>query len=173
MPIQQNTNITQQAVSFNERYEVLDAIETIDRDINRFSSATSTNPSAIFSPIENLEADRKRRIDTAARDHDETLTTLTARLDSLQAQNVSNAGEVLREEITRLSAAIQDVTRLRQNAVSNINSRYKQQIDEIKVQIEGINEDGREQMKARMISFLVGHRLCVRLTPLVTVRLMI
>ena len=39
--IQQNTNITQQTRQLvNERYEVLDAIETIDRDINRFSSAT-------------------------------------------------------------------------------------------------------------------------------------
>ena len=86
--IQQNTNITQQTRQLvNERYEVLDAIETIDRDINRFSSATPQQIRQQFStPIENLEADRKQRIDTAARDHDETLTTLTARLDSLQAK---------------------------------------------------------------------------------------
>ena len=161
--IQQNTNITQQTRQLvNERYEVLDAIETIDRDINRFSSATPQQIRQQFSaPIENLEADRKRRIDTAARDHDETLTTLTARLDSLQAQNVSNAGEVLREEISRLSTAIQDVTRLRQNAVSNINSRYKQQIDEIKAQIEGINEDRREQIDSTD-DFFFGRSQIVR-----------
>ena len=72
--IQQNTNITQQTRQLvNERYEVLDAIETIDRDINRFSSATPQQIRQQFSgPIENLEADRKRRIDTAARDHDDT-----------------------------------------------------------------------------------------------------
>ena len=71
----------------------------------------------------------------------------------MQAQNVSNAGEVLREEISSLSTAIQDVTRLRQSAVSNINSRYKQQIDEIKAQIEGINEDRREQIDSTDILF--------------------
>ena len=135
--IQQNTNITQQTRQLvNERYEVLDAIETIDRDINRFTSMTPQQIRQQFAmPIENLEADRKRRVDIASREHNETLTTLTARLDSLQTQNMGSAGEVLREEITRLSAAIQDVTRFRQNAVGNINSRYKRQIDEIKVQI--------------------------------------
>ena len=79
----------------------------------------------------------------------------------MQAQNVSNAGEVLREEISSLSTAIQDVTRLRQNAVSNINSRYKQQIDEIKAQIEGINEDRREQIDSTD-DFFFGRSQIVR-----------
>ena len=60
-----------------------------------------------------------------------------------------------------MSAAIQDVTRLRQNAVSNINSRYKQQIDEIKAQIEGINEDRREQIDSTD-DFFFGRSQIVR-----------
>ena len=161
--IQQNTNITQQTRQLvNERYEVLDAIETLDRDINRFTSMTPQQIRQQFAmPIENLEADRKRRVDIAAREHNETLTTLTARLDSLQTQNMGNADEVLREEITLLSAAIQDVTRLRQNAVSNINSRYKQQIDEIKVQISGINENRQEQIESTD-DFFFGRSQIVR-----------
>ncbi len=161
--IQQNTNITQQTRQLvNERYEVLDAIETIDRDINRFSSMTPQQIRQQFAmPIENLEADRKRRVDIASREHNETLTTLTARLDSLQTQNMGSAGEVLREEITRLSAAIQDVTRLRQNAVGNINSRYKRQIDEIKVQISGINENRQEQIESTD-DFFFGRSQIVR-----------
>lgn len=147
--IQQNTNITQQTRQLvNERYEVLDAIETIDRDINRFASLTPQQIRQQFAtPIENLEADRKRRIDIAAREHNESLTTLTARLDSLQMQSRGNAGEALREEISRLSAAIQDVTRLRQDAVNNINSRYKQQIDDIKLQISRINDNRQSQIE--------------------------
>ena len=161
--IQQNTNITQQTRQLvNERYEVLDAIETLDRDINRFTSMTPQQIRQQFAmPIENLEADRKRRVDIAAREHNETLTTLTSRLDSLQTQNMGNAGEVLREEITLLSAAIQDVTRIRQNAVSNINSRYKQQIDEIKVQISGINENRQEQIESTD-DFFFGRSQIVR-----------